>query len=499
MTRWHARVRGRSLPPGPKRWPFIGNMLDVPMWKPWYGLRDLCERYGEIVYLELLGETMVILGSPGAIHDLLDKRASNTADRVETPLIPLAGHDFNLAVMQYGPRWRRHRRMLWQQFHPGKVDSYKPVQRDFTRKLLAGLLERPSKVKELLQYQIIGTMMKITYDIDLADEDDVRIGYADRAFSGLREVTAPVQFLLQHFPLVQYIPAWFPGAGFHRVLAEANPPCAWMLDVPFSQAKADVAEPYGPKEAGPIVAELLRRMETSLNGMEGDSESEEQVARNVAALIVEGGSDTTVSTLEGLILALSLFPEVQQKARAELDAIVGAHRLPDFDDRDALVYINAVVKEALRWHNVSPLSIAHVTVEDDEFHGYFIPAGTTVVPNVWACMHDPRIYPEPEKFCPERFIGKDGRLNPDVLDPATLIFGSGRRICPGRYFVDAALFLTAASVLQVFDIGPPKDENGCPIKVEYQASHGFLSYPEDTRCTITPRSAEAVALILGSQ
>ncbi len=42
-------------------------------------------------------------------------------------------------------------------------------------------------------------------------------------------------------------------------------------------------------------------------------------------------------------------------------------------------------------------------------------------------MHDPRIYPEPEKFCPERFIGDDGKLNPDVVDPVALIFGSGRR------------------------------------------------------------------------
>lgn len=74
---------------------------------------------------------------------------------------------------------------------------------------------------------------------------------------------------------------------------------------------------------------------------------------------------------------------MQQKAWAELDAVVGAHRLPDFDDRDALVYINTVVKEALHWHNVSPTNIAHVTVEDDEVNGYFIPAGATVVPNVW--------------------------------------------------------------------------------------------------------------------
>lgn len=123
--------------------------------------------------------------------------------------------------------------------------------------------------------------MKITYDIDLEDENDARIGYVDSTFSGLRKVTVSMQFLLRHFPLVQYLPVWFPGAGFHKLFAESNPPCAWMLDVPFSQAKADTAGPS-------IVAELLGGIQTSLSGSKDDSESEEQVARNVAAIIVEG-------------------------------------------------------------------------------------------------------------------------------------------------------------------------------------------------------------------
>ena len=78
-----------------------------------------------------------------------------------------------------------------------------------------------------------------------------------------------------------------------------------------------------------------------------------------------------------------LYPEVQIRARAELDAVVGPHRLPDFSDRDQLVYINAILKESLRWHNTFPLALSHGTIADDEIRGYFVPAGTAVIPNVW--------------------------------------------------------------------------------------------------------------------
>lgn len=88
------------------------------------------------------------------------------------------------------------------------------------------------------------------------------------------------------------------------------------------------------------------------------------------------------STMQTLFVAMTLYPEVQKKAQAELDAVVGPHRLPDFDDRNELVYVNAVIKETLRWMNVLPFAIPHVTVEDDEYRGYFIPAGTVLIPNV---------------------------------------------------------------------------------------------------------------------
>ena len=86
---------------------------------------------------------------------------------------------------------------------------------------------------------------------------------------------------------------------------------------------------------------------------------------------------------EVFFLAMSLNPSVQQRAQAQLDAVVGSGRLPDFGDRPALPYIDAIVREALRWMPIVPLGIAHRTVEDDEFGGFFIPKGSTLIPNIW--------------------------------------------------------------------------------------------------------------------
>ena len=82
-------------------------------------------------------------------------------------------------------------------------------------------------------------------------------------------------------------------------------------------------------------------------------------------------------------MALSLHPEVLKKAQAEPDAVVGPRRLPSISDRDSLVYVNAVIMEALRWHVVLPVGIPHGTIADDEFRGYFIPTGTIVIPFLW--------------------------------------------------------------------------------------------------------------------
>lgn len=78
-----------------------------------------------------------------------------------------------------------------------------------------------------------------------------------------------------------------------------------------------------------------------------------------------------------------LHPGVQKKAQEEIDKVIGHDRLPSFSDRDSLPYIDAIVKEVLRWHPVAPMGLPHVTTEDDMYLGYFIPKGAMLLANIW--------------------------------------------------------------------------------------------------------------------
>jgi len=88
------------------------------------------------------------------------------------------------------------------------------------------------------------------------------------------------------------------------------------------------------------------------------------------------------------------FPEIQRKAQAEIDQVIGAGRLPGFQDRRNLPYIDAVVKELLRWHPAARMGLPHTTTKDDICDGYLIPKGALLLPNVWcvALSYFPRYF-----------------------------------------------------------------------------------------------------------
>lgn len=133
-------------------------------------------------------------------------------------------------------------------------------------------------------------------------------------------------------------------------------------------------------------------------------------------------------------------PRVQKRAREELDSVIGRERLPTFEDRDDLPYINALCKEVLRWHPVLPLGIPHGSVSEDVYKGMRIPKGTAVVPNAWYvdlvkfylpnCRHlllramsrnEGDYGDDANAFRPERFLEAKRR------DPTDFVFGFGRR------------------------------------------------------------------------
>lgn len=136
------------------------------------------------------------------------------------------------------------------------------------------------------------------------------------------------------------------------------------------------------------------------------------------------------------------------------------------------------------------MGFPHVASSDDVYEGMFIPKGAILIPNIWLFAHDESNYKDPQIFNPERFLGETPEM-----DPNSLIFGFGKRICPGKDFADESVFLTIAMTLAVFDIRKAKDECGNAIEPISSFQSGILSRPNAFSCAISPRSNEAARLI----
>jgi len=206
-----------------------------------------------------------------------------------------------------------------------------------------------------------------------------------------------------------------------------------------------------------------------------------------------------VSTIQSFVLAMLLYPDIQRKAQSELDRVVGSDRLPDFGHQPALPYVTGIMQEAFRWNPVTPLAVAHKISVDDEYNGYRIPAGSIVVGNAWAILHDEERFPDPMEFRPERYLKTDGQLDPAMHDAELAAFGFGRRICPGRHMSSDSVWVTIASILSTFTLSKPLDEHGHVIEPNGEYTSGFVSRPLPFKCAFTPRSAATASLIRASR
>jgi len=186
---------------------------------------------------------------------------------------------------------------------------------------------------------------------------------------------------------------------------------------------------------------------------------------------------------------MTIYPEVQKRAQEEIDRVVGKDRLPTLEDRESLPYVDAIVKETLRWHPVAPMGIPHHSTEDDIVNGYFIPKGSMLFANIWHFTHDPEVHPDPLEFKPERFLAEGGH-EPEP-DPHKFVFGFGRRACPGNLLADRTLYLTVAQSLAVFDVSKSADNVDC--KPDFQP--GVVSHPAPYKNSVKPRSPHHEKLI----
>ncbi|KAK0435818.1 cytochrome P450 [Desarmillaria tabescens] len=476
--------KSAMLPPGPKGWPVIGNIFDMPTHSDWLTYAEWGRKYGPICSVNLMGQRMIIVNNAKILADL-DRKGAIYSDRPRLEMAgELVGYANTIVLLRYNSRFRNCRKYISKMMGTiNSIQKYFPMEEHETRRHLQRVLDNPAKLNESLRKTSGSIILKATYGIDVQEENDPFVKLIESSNTNFGMATVPGAFLVDSFPALRHLPENWPGAGFKRLAKKWAKVFDNVVEVPFAFTK-------GQMDAGIAPPSFLS---SALTDEESLSPSELLDIKHTAASLYGAGADTTVSAQYAFFLAMILYPDVQKKAQAEIDTVVGSDRLPGFADRENLPYVNAIVSEVLRWNNVAPIGFPHTAMEDGVVGGYFVPKGSIIITNLWQILHDPEVYPDPFTFDPSRFIASAGK---EVQrDPRHACFGYGRRYCAGFHLAEASLFICIAMSLAVFDITNAV-ENGVPVVPVYESTSGIVSHPKPFKHCIKPRSERASALVL---
>jgi len=334
-------ARRLPLPPGPRTSRF--GSVELPKTYPWKTYAAWRKVYGDVIYVYIFGNPIVVLNSAKAASDLLDKRSGIYSSRPQRTMVStLMGWDWLFSTIPYGPWWKRHRSLFHQYFNANNTSDYHPVQMKETYVMLQNLAQTPDDFFHHVRRTAAAVVMKILYGHQVAPEGDVFVSLADKALATLAHSGIFGTYLVDYIPILRHIPSWMPGAGFKRKALQWRKLNRAMLNEPIEMVKSRVAN---GRAVPSFTATELENWFRS-----GQDPEEEQLIKDVAATTYAAGSDTTVSAILSFFLAATVYPEVLKKAQAEIDRVVGSSRLPTFEDRSSLLYIDWIVWECLRWN-----------------------------------------------------------------------------------------------------------------------------------------------------
>ncbi|KAJ7285227.1 cytochrome P450 [Mycena rebaudengoi] len=476
------RRRGASLPPGPRPW--LG-FLALPSGKDreWETYSKWAVKWGDMTSVTVFGQPVVIVSSLKIATEMLDKKSSIYSDR---PVLQMSGEligwNKGIALLGYGtPGFRRSRKYFHQLFGSQiHLKKFYPLEEEETHIFLLRLLESPEQFLSHIHRLSSAIALRIAYGYTLQGEKDPLVGLVTTVMEEFSAAITPGAFMVDVLPILKYVPSWMPGAGFKRTAKIWASHLSDIIDTPFKLVEEQLARGTAKDS---FVSLLLQ---------ENLAEEELVDVKWSAGSIYGAGADTTACAVSTFFLKMALHPEIQAKAQAELDAVVGNRRLPGYADREHLPYIDALCKEIFRYHPVGPMGLPHRVMEDDIHNGYLIPKGSLVLANIWNMAHDPKAYTNPLEFDPSQFLKSDKHI-PEP-DPRDFVFGFGRRVCPGKLLADASVFMACTMTLATFTISKAI-ENGKTVELVEDYRSGTISQLAPFSCSVKPRSPEAIALL----
>lgn len=440
------RLRGIRTIPGPRGFPVIGSLLEMGG-HAHRRLAELAVVHKATALMALsFGETRVVIASqPETAREILT--SSSFADRPlkQSAQQLLFGRAIGFAP--FGDYWRGLRRIAANHlFAPKRIAAHEPARLAETKQMLNAISDDVRdtgrvEVREHLQRaalnNIMGSVFGRRYDFTTASKE------AEQLNAMVREGFE----LLGAFNWADHLPALkcFDAQRIHQRCAALVPKVTAFVQKIIDEhreRRVETAESYETD----FVDVLL--------GLTGEDKVGDEDMIAVLWEMIFRGTDTTAILTEWIMAEMVLHPEIQLKVQQELDAAFGRRNIISFDTHLArLPYLQAVIKETLRLHPPGPLlSWARLSTQDVCVAGHHVPAGTTAMVNMWAITHDPKIWPQPECFRPERFLPSEGGQDVDVRgnDLRLAPFGAGRRVCPGRALGLATVQLWVAQLLHTF-------------------------------------------------
>ncbi|CBX95800.1 hypothetical protein IAQ61_004634 [Plenodomus lingam] len=455
---------GLKPAPGPKGVPILGNAHQLGA-QPHRQITAWAREYGDLYKIRLGWNDWYMICSPAACKEILDKQSAHTSSRAPLPVASdaLSG-GMRFLFMEYGPEWRKLRGISHKLLTPAVSATFKPSQEYEAKMLCEEILNNgDEKVGNEVSYKAIrrytvSVIMTSTYGRRIPEWDCEEVHQVYSLMADFSVIAKPGHYLADTLPFLGALPRrlqWWRKPLQPYFQKQAN---LWMSF--FSSLKTQMETKSAPEC-------FVKQLVDSDYASQGISELQ---AAFLAGSMIEAGSETTSAALNTAILYLSAHPDVRAKAHEQLDAVVGTQRSPTFSDESSLPYIRAIVKETLRLRPVTNIGTPHYTTAPISYNNIYIPAQSVVCLQQYPIHYNPEIYPNPESFNPDRFLGYTYGSGHYAAGPAEArdhwAFGAGRRICSGVHLAENSMFIVLAKLLWAFDILPPLGEDGREVKVD---------------------------------
>ncbi|XP_010522015.1 PREDICTED: trans-cinnamate 4-monooxygenase-like [Tarenaya hassleriana] len=450
-----SKLRGKKLklPPGPLPVPVFGNWLQVGDDLNHRNLTDLARKFGDILLLRMGQRNLVVVSSPDLAKEVLHTQGVEFGSRTRNVVFDIfTGKGQDMVFTVYGEHWRKMRRIMTVPFFTNKVVQQNREGWEYEAAcVVEDMKKNPDAatkgvvLRKRLQLMMYNNMYRIMFDRRFESEDDP-------LFVQLKALNGERSRLAQSFEYNygDFIPILRPFLrGYLKICKEVKERRLQLFKKHFVDERKQIASTKATSNEG-----LKCAIDHILDAQQKGEINEDNVLYiveniNVAAI------ETTLWSIEWGIAELVNHQEIQRRLRNELDTVLGPGVQVTEPDIPKLPYLQAVIKETLRYRMAIPLLVPHMNLHDAKLGGYDIPAESKILVNAWYLANNPNNWKKPDEFRPERFLEEESQVEANGNDFRYIPFGVGRRSCPGIILALPILGITIGRLVQNFELLPP--------------------------------------------